>query len=766
MWKESWSRLSKDRKCLLCGLGIILWVSLVSLVLLLPATCRIAAAETAAVIQDVQVEGNQRIEDDAILRVIRAKSGDAYDAARLSDDLEAVYKMGWFDDVRVEVEKSDQGHTVIFTVQEKPTVREVRFSGNVAVEDATLKENIDITTGSILNIFNVRRNIKIIESLYKDKNYHNVKVRFDTEPLENNQANLMFSIEEGKKVRIKTISFDGNHAYDAKTLKKIMETDEKGFFSWLTSSGDLNREELQQDIYRLTAHYQNNGYAKARVGEPEVDYQGEWIYILIKINEGPRFKMGQVDIAGDFIEPEETLYQHLQVTDQEFFNRDVIRQDVLSLTDVYADKGYANADVFPQVRMNEEALSADITFHITKNDPVYFERINIIGNTKTWDKVIRRELKVCEQELYSSKRLKRSVADLYRLDYFEDVKVNPRPGSAPDQMTLDIEVAEKPTGTFTFGGGYSAVDKLYVMASVSERNFFGRGQILELAVQTGGSSRQYSFGFTEPWLFDIPLSAGIDGYKVERDYDYYDRDSTGGALRFGYPLFDYTRGYVKYAYDVSKIDDIDEDVSPYIYSGRSTESSLSLSMVYDSRNRQFNPSEGSRHSITLKYAGLGGNIGFTKLTAETGWYFPLFWGTVGFLHSEGGLIWDRSDKYLPDYERYYLGGINSVRGFDWRDITPVIDDDIEIGGTEFIQFNAEFLFPIIKDAGLVGLFFYDAGNAWADAGDSVSGLRDSVGFGVRWYSPMGPLRLERGYILDPQPDEGSGRWEFSMGGSF
>lgn len=751
--------MKNDKRMRKCGVMMIILA-------LLTGNVAVAQTEATALINQVQVRGNQRIEDDAILRVIRSKAGDALNDTLLSEDLEAIYNMGWFDDVRVEVEKSPEENTVIFIVQEKPTLREIRFSGNVAVDDEKLKENVDISSGSILNIFKVRRNIKIIESLYKDKNYHNVKVSYKIDPLENNQANLAFEIEEGKKVRIKKITFDGNSAYDSKKLKKLMETDEKGFFSWLTSSGDLNREELQQDIYQLTAFYHNSGYAEARIGEPEIEYRGEWIYILIKINEGPRFKMGRIDLAGDFIVPEEELIAHVKVDEEPYYNRDAIRQDVLALTDIYADKGYAHADVFPEIKTDPESLTIDITFHIAKNDPVYFERINIHGNTKTRDKVIRRELKVYEQELYSSKRLKRSVADLFRLDYFEDVKVNPRKGSAEDQMILDIEVVEKPTGTFTFGGGYSAVDKLYVMASVSERNFFGRGQILELAVQTGGTSRQYTFGFTEPWLFDIPLSAGVDLYKMERDYDDYDRESLGGAVRFGYPLVDYTRGYVKYAYDRSDITDISPEASPYIFAGRNEESSVSVSAVYDSRNRQFNPSEGSRHSITLKYAGLGGNIGFTKVTAETGWYFPLFWGTVGFLHAEGGYIEENSDKFLPDYERFYLGGINSVRGFDWRDISPVINKDIEIGGTEFLQFNVEFLFPIIKESGLVGLFFYDAGNAWADEGESVSGLRDSYGFGIRWYSPMGPLRLERGYIIDPRPGEGSGRWEFSMGGSF
>ncbi len=740
-------------------------------------------AADAVLVKEIVVQGNQRIEDDAILRVIQTKKGDAYNEALLSEDLSAIFAMGWFDDARVEVEKGDEGNTVIFIVKEKPTIREIIISGNTIFDDEEINEGIDISTGSILNIYRIRRNIKIIKSLYKEKNYHNVKVAYNIDPLEHNQANLEFNIEEGEKVRIKQITFDGNKAYDSDELQDLMETSEKGFWSWITSSGELNKDELQQDIFKLNAFYQNNGYAEARVAEPEVEYKGQWINILIKISEGPRFKMGHVDLKGDFIYPKEELIKHVNIGKEPYYKRDTIRQDVLALTDLYADLGYAHADIFPEIKPDPETLSIDITFHIKQNEPVYFEKIIIHGNTKTRDKVIRRELRVYEQELYSSKRLKRSVSDLRRLDFFEDIKVKPQKGTAEDQMILDIEVVEKATGTFSFGGGYSGVDGPYVMASVSERNFLGRGQFLETKAQIGGDSNTFSVSFTEPWLFDIPLSAGINAYKSERDYDYYDRDSRGGGVQFGYPVFDYTRGYVGYAYDVSKIDNLsaEGESNPYIkdIEGSNVESGISISLVYDSRNRPFNPSEGSKHRITLQYTGIGGSIGFAKVTAETGWYFPLFWDTVGFLHAEAGYVTRNSGKELPDYDRFYLGGINSVRGFDWREITPRIDtgedyDDgtpitIDIGGTEFVQFNVEYLFPILKDSGLVGLFFYDAGNAWASDDDdakSYSNLRESAGFGIRWFSPMGPLRLERGYILDRKPGEDSGRWEFNIGGSF
>lgn len=734
----------------------------------------VAGAADAVLVNEIVVRENQRIEDDAILRVTQTKIGDEYNKALLSEDLIAIFDMGWFDDVRVEVEKKAAGNTVIFVVKEKPTIREILITGNQVYEEEEINENIDISSGSILNIYRIRRNLKIIETLYREKNYHNVKVKYEINTLEHNQADLEFVIEEGEKVRIKQIIFDGNSAYDSDDLIDLMETSEKGFWSWITSSGDLNKDVLQQDIFKLNAFYQNNGYAEARVADPEIEYEDEWVYIKIKVNEGPRFKMGKVDLQGDFIRPKDVLLESVNINKETYYKRDTIREDVLFLSDIYADKGYAHADVIPEISPDPEKLVVDITFHIKQNEPVYFEKINIHGNTKTRDKVIRRELKVYEQELYSSNRLKRSVSDLHRLDFFEDIKVKPHRGSTKDKVILDIEVVEKPTGTFSFGGGYSGVDGVYVMASVSERNLFGRGQYLETSVQTGGESNQFSVRFTEPWLFDIPLSASINAYKADRDYDDYDRESTGGGFRFGYPVFDYTRGYLGYAYDVSTIDNVSEIASPYILEGRNVESGISTSLVYDSRNKPFNPSNGSKHRITLQYTGIGGNIGFTKITAEAGRYFPLFWGTVGFLHAEAGYVRRNSGKELPDYERFYLGGINSVRGFDWRAISPVIEIDngdggviiTEIGGTEFVQFNVEYLVPIIEDSGLVGLLFFDAGNAWADEGESISGLRESAGFGIRWFSPMGPLRLERGYILDRQPGEGSGRWEFSIGGGF
>lgn len=726
-----------------------------------------ALAAKPVLVKAVKVKGNQRIGADAILRVVQTKPGDVYNPAALSADLKAIYKMGYFSDVRVSVDKAKDGDTVIFTVTERPTIREIDFSGNSVFKAEKLKENIDISSGSILNIYALKRNVMAIETLYKDKNYQNVSVKYKIKDLPHNQADVEFVIHEGEKVRVEKITFDGNHAYSDKILKKQIKTDTAGWFSWLTSSGELNRQTLQQDIIRLSDFYRNHGYAEARVSDPDIVFKKKGIYITIKIHEGPRFTIGKVAFKGDLIFPKEELFKKIGIDQQKYYNQEVLRNDVMTISDMYADKGYARADVYPDITREEKKKVINIVFNIQKNHPIYFQRIEIKGNTKTRDKVIRRELTVFEQERYNASQLKRSVRNLYRLDYFEDVKVKTLPGSSPDKMVLDLDVKEKPTGTFSFGAGYSAVDKLYVMGSVSERNFLGRGQILQLSVQTGGVSRNYSASFTEPWLFDIPLSMTVDAYSAYRDYDYYERHSTGGDLQFGYPIFDYTRAYIAYGYDNSRVTSVQTGYQYLIAAGRLTESSVTVGLVYDSRDRAINPTEGSYNRLSLQYAGLWGNVGFEKLTGEAGHYFPLFWGTVFFLHTEAGYVHEVSGKYLPDYEKFYLGGINSLRGFDWHGVSAYDANGNPIGGDKYIQGNAEFIFPIIKKAGLMGVGFYDTGNVYKKgASFDLGNLRRSAGFGIRWFSPLGPIRLERGYILDRKKGESSGRWEFAIGGAF
>ncbi len=729
-----------------------------------------------AVISEIIITGNKRIEVDAIERYIKSKPGDVYLPSRLSSDLKSIYSMGYFEDIRIEAKDMPAGKRITFQVKEKSTIRYIRYKGNRVYDDEEIDEALNLKSGSILNIFAIQNNIIRIEDLYKEKNYHNVTVQYEIEELDNNQGDLRFIIKEGKKIKVERIRFVGNQVYTQKELKKVIKTNERGIWSWVTGSGELDKEKLSQDTTKLRNYYHNNGFIQAKVAKPEVEYLTDMIYITFKIEEGSKYRVGQVSVGGDLISPEEELLSQLKITQKEFYSRETVRNDLLTLTDLYSDQGYAYADIYPRIQRDEERLNVDIEYVVKQGKKVYFESIIISGNNKSRDKVIRRELKVYEQELYSGKALKRSVRNLYRLDFFEDVKVDTVAGENDDEIILKIDVVEKPTGNFMFGGGYSSVDYGYLMASVAQNNLFGRGQKLQLKAMLSERTRNYTLSFTEPYLFDTRISAGFDIYDQEREYDDYDRGSQGGRVRLGYKLIDYTRLFWSYSYEVSEVSDIEEDAPNSIqeieddFGGELITSSTKVTLRYDSRDRAFNPTEGTLDSISVEYAGLGGDVGFTKYEGRSGWFFPLFWGTVGMLHARGGYVHDNDGgDILPDYELFYLGGMHSVRGFDWRDISSEDENGDDVGGNRFVQFNVEWVVPLLNDAGVMAVFFFDAGNVFGedDELDMNDPTREGGGAGIRWYSPLGPLRLEYGWILDPRGSEDTeGRWEFSVGSLF
>ena len=735
-------------------------------------------------IAEIRIEGNQRIEADAIRRLIKTSSGDIYSVKALSDDLKSVFAMGYFDDVRIEADDVSDGKTVVFRVTEKPTVRRVRIEGNRVHDDEKILENLTIKTGSILNIYQIQNNIKRIEELYKEKNYHNVRVEYEVVERPNNQADIKFIITEGEKILVRNIIFVGNRGFDDKALKDQIATSEKGFFSFFTQSGELDTEELNQDVAKLEGFYHNNGYIKARVGEPLVEFKKDGIDITIKIQEGSRFRVGTIDIQGDLIFPREKLFEKIKLNEEEYYNRTVLRNDLLALSDLYANKGFAHVDINPRIKEDPERLVVDIVYDIRKGDLVYFEEIIITGNTKTRDKVIRRQLKVYEQGLFSQARLKRSVRNLYRLDYFEDVQVNTVQGSTPDKMVLKIDVKEKSTGQFSVGGGYSNTEKLFFVGSVSQRNLFGRGHILNLKAELGSKTTRFSIGFTEPWLFDIPLTAGFRLYNWESEFNAYKRDSRGGSITLGYPIYPDTRGSISLVHDNARIEITDENGAPdsikeldALFGGsRIITNSVIPTIRYDTRDRIFSPTQGANHRISLEYAGLGGDIGFTKIDGSLAQYVPLYWKFVFYARVKGGVVNENSGFVLPDYEKFYLGGFGSIRGFEQDEIQPRDENGNVVGGDRYAVGTVELIRPLAETLGLDGFVFFDMG-AVVDSDPETNKdpktrsinsetLRESVGFGFRWNSPMGPIALAYGRKLDPRENETKGNWEFALGGVF
>lgn len=735
--------------------------------------------QVAGVVQidSIEVRGNKRIEKAAVLAAIQSREGDKLDQDVLDEDLRTVYKMGYFTDVNIEVEDAEEGKLVIFNVTEKPSIGGIVFKGNEEFDDDELQGETGIKPFAILNRSEVTQSVNRLQEFYRQKGYHNVHIRESIEERSDNEVSVIYEIAEGDKVYIKRIEFVGNEEFDDDDLKDLMETSEKGVLSWFTKSGLLDQKMLEFDLHKITSFYHNHGYIRARTGEPEITYEEEQqgLTVTIEVIEGPQYGVDEVDVTGDLILDQDELLGKLKIQEEEYFNREVVRVDAMALEELYANKGFAYADVDPRITQDDEARNVDVTYVVSKDVKVRFERINITGNDVTRDKVIRRELKAIEGETYNHEALQRGTRNLHRLGFFEEVDVQTEEGSAKDQMVVNVRVKEQPTGSFSAGAGYSSYDSVMGMVQVTERNLFGYGQKLSVAAKLGGRSQQFDIDFTEPWFMGRPITAGVNVFKWEREYNEYTKDSMGGSFRFLFPIGidkDYTRGLVQYEYEDADVSEIDRDAATVIQdmAGRTVKSSITLGLQRDSRDHSFNTTEGSMNRISYEWAGgfLGGDSAFSKIELRSGWYFSLFQDTVLHLRGQWGWVKGRSGGRLPLYEKFYLGGGDTVRGFEYADISPkdpVTGD--AIGGEKMMAYTIEYRVPLLKEQGIVGTLFFDTGNAYAeDESYSFGDMRRAVGGGIRWYSPFGPLRIEYGWKLDREEDEDSGNWEFSVGGTF
>ncbi|MBI5558105.1 MAG: outer membrane protein assembly factor BamA [Deltaproteobacteria bacterium] len=723
-------------------------------------------------IAKIEISGNTRIDSGAILRHIQNRAGDPYNPAQLRDDLKNIYKMGYFDDVQIKVDDSGEGKNVTFLVKEKEVVGSVNISGEEDVKAEDIREVITVSANTILNPQELKNSTENIRKLYKEKGYYETEVTTKLTYPEKERVNILFEVKEGSKIYVKEIIIHGNKSFASDEIKKTLTTSTKTWLSWITEAGLLKRDILNQDASRISAFYQNHGFIEALVGDPEVEQKGEWLYVTFNITEGDRYKVGVLDITGDLIEDKATLTAMTTLGDEKYFNRQVLRDDVLKLTDYYASKGYAFAEVEPQVDKNTAEKRVDVTLHVSKGDLVHINRIIIKGNTRTRDKVIRRAMLVDEKSLYDATALKKSTERLQQLDFFEDVNITPEPTADEDDlMDVIVELKEKATGTFSIGAGYSSVDGLLFMSDITQHNFLGRGQSVSLQANLGGSNTHYNLSFTEPHLNDSKLAFGFDVYHWTRDFDDYDKQSIGTALRFSYPIVEEWRVFTTWAYDDSELSDVSDNASQIIRDSMdiNTTHSVTLGLSRDTRNRRYNPTKGSLNSVSAKKAGsiLGGDSAFTKYEASTSWYFPFIWDNVIHVKGSAGYVAEDEEGKLPVYEKFYLGGLSTMRGFENGDISPrdpVTNE--KIGGEKMAYMNLEYIFPLVKDMGLNALVFYDLGNSVRDSVSLTDDLRSSAGFGFRWLSPMGPLRLEWGYNIDPKDDEDQSLWDFSIGGQF
>ncbi len=714
----------------------------------------------------VEFKGNRKIEASAINQVLKSAPGNILTDADLSADIKAIFKMGYFDDVTAEVTDVAEGKAITFVVVEKPMITEIRIQGNKALKKDDIEGAMSVRNRQTVNPEKLKTDMEKIKALYDGKGFYNAEIRYTIEKAGERDVQIIVSIVENEKLFIRGISFEGNRTFTTKELKNMMTTNEWGIFHFFTDSGLLKKDQLKQDVGKLNAFYLNNGFINAQIGEPVITYDRDGIRVKIPISEGKQFRVGKVAITGDELAtPRADLLAKLQIRKKDFYDREAIMKDMDTLTQACNDEGYASADVVPRTEPQEKTQTVDVTYEINKAKLVYFNRINIIGNNKTRDNVIRRQLSVVEGDLYSRTKLKDSYMALNQLHYFEEIDFQSEKGPDETLTDVNIHVKEKPTGMFSIGAGYSALDHAMVSAQVSQQNLFGRGQTLSLKASVGSISTLYDISFTEPWLFDMPLWSKFDLWNLYREYDSYNLDSKGFGATFGYPLYRYVTGYVGYRLSLDNVKDILNTASYYIkkQAGETTSSGVSVTLTRDSTDDPIFPSTGSKNSASVEYTGgpLLGDVSYTRYGAASSWFFPLPLDTVVGVRGRIGYMQPNEGKEVPIFERYYLGGINSLRGLrDVGPIDPATGDPI--GGLTMLTFNVDYIFPLIKNAGMKGVLFFDTGNSW-ESGYHLGDMRRTAGIGIRWYSPIGPLRLEWGYVLDRKENESTNRWEFAIG---
>jgi len=726
-------------------------------------------------IGDVVVRGNKRIESAAILNAIATKAGDVLDNDRTDADIRSIFKLGQFRDVQVSTEPGSKGLVLVYSVIEKPIIREILFEGNKELKQDKLLEGLPLRRNAVFSQRDLDAAVAKVKKQYQDEGYYLAEVTPQVVQRSTTEYLITLQVVEGNKIRIDTINFEGNTAFSPRKLRGVMETKEEWFMSWLTGAGTYKEEVLKNDALLIADHYMNNGYINVKVGEPQIKLSEdrESLVVNIAITEGDQYRIGSIAFAGDILYPEKEIREKLKSESGELFSRANLRADIGTLTDMTADKGYAFNNVNPQTKQDQEKKLLDLTFDVEKGELVYIERISIAGNSKTRDKVARRELRLLEGELYSATGFKRSKQNLMNTGYFEEANVATTKGSAANKLNVNVDLKEKATGAFTIGGGYSSLDGLIFQGSVSQSNFLGLGLKANVSAAIGGSSNTYSVGLTDPYFLDSKWTLGADLYRSEREWDDYYLRRTGFDIKAGYPISDYVGTFLMYKYEIKDVYEYtdawkqahDQYGNDLYQIGQSTTSAIYASITHNNTDYHFDPSTGMVNTLSLEYAGLGGDNKYVRETLDNTIYYPLWWKFVVSTKLVLGAVQEAGGK-VPLDERFYLGGIGTLRGYEARTVGERDQFGNYIGGEKELFGNVELKFPLLSEFGIKGVAFFDYGNAW-DGGFKPPKLLMSYGGGIRWASPMGPLRLEYGIPINPNPGESkSGRFEFAMGSMF
>jgi len=777
-------------------------------------------------IRTITIDGVRRVDPDDVLGELRLRQGQICSDDDVARDARTLWNQDLFDDIVIEARRNGDGVDVVITLTERPVIASIEFEGNDEVDDDDLDEEVTLTEGSIVAIPTIREQLQKIRDKYAEEGYFLAQVDYElrSRDNDNNEVDVVFRIREGVETVVRSVRFVGNDHIDADDLQGVMETHETSFFSFLTSNDNYQQASFDDDLTRIQAYYYDEGYLGMTTGRPRVELSPDrhYVDITIPVEEGPRFRIGRLtvtetDAEGNEVEtlvPREELLTSLGVESGDWFSRTRLVEALQGLTRRYRDAGYANADLAPQTEVDTDRRIVDLEIHIERGPIVFIERIEIAGNTKTRDSVIRREILLFEGMRYNQTLLERSRVNIMALGYFANVNVSESEGSRPGYIVLNVEVEERPTGTFQVGAGFSSLEQFILTAQIDQQNLFGRGHALSLNLQLSGIRQLAQLSFVEPWFLGTMWSLSADVARTNRQTAVFARNSTSAGLGFGHPIYDrrlrfnvgYRIEHVSIGASTGGIGGLSAGqafnayrqlaLSNLFLAGRT--STVRFGFSWDSRNNRQRPTNGVYASYSAEVADriFGSENTYIRQNA----FFRLYkqiWGPFTFrMNVEGGLITSRLPRGVPIYERYYLGGIYNVRGFGFNSLGPrgVLsaspDPDAEVngrgiplGGNFQAFYQLEIEFTILESAGIRGVIFTDGGNTWNLEGnlgqspstgnpyasvDSVDlwRIRQSAGFGFRWFSPMGPLRFEWGIPFARRSGEKPIDFQFTIGSSF
>ncbi|KPF86551.1 hypothetical protein IP70_07880 [alpha proteobacterium AAP38] len=739
------------------------------------------------IIREIRVEGSQRIEGATVQSYLTVRPGDNFDPDKIDQSLKSLFATGLFADVSIRRE----GGVMLVQVVENPIINRIAFEGNKRIKTEDINPEVQLRPRTVYTRTRVQNDVERIQELYRRKGRFAARIEPKIVQLEQNRVDLIFEIEEGQMTGVQAINFVNNNVFDDDELREIMITKESRWWRFLSSNDNYDPERLRYDQEQVRRFYLRNGYADFKVltSVAELTPDREEFFITMTVDEGKRYKFGKIEIQSEIPDIDVTpLYEAINAYSGEWYNGDKIEESITALTNRLGDLQYAFIDIDPLLERNQEDQTINLVFELKESPRVFVERVDIVGNYNTLDKVIRREMLLVEGDPFSVSKVKRSEQRIKDLGYFLDsgVEVKTEEGSSRDQSVITVEVEEQPTGEIQLGAGYSSTDGALLDFSIRQRNLLGKGQDLRLSTLLSSRSFEVDLGFTEPYFLDRDLAAGVDLFRVvrdNRDTISYDLESTGVVLRAGYPLSEKLRQRISYSLVQNKIDNIYFGSSLFLQDqlGTTITSSVESQLLYDERDSKIEPTSGFYGLWSVEFAGVGGDTRYLRNRITAGQYWEPFEEVVLGLTTEAGYIWGMG-KDLRINDRFFIGG-DTLRGFEIGGIGPRNVPDPNnpensdaLGGTIFSRASLELTtkLGLPDELGVKAHAFYDAGTLTAaketpgvgDVFRDSNKVRMSAGVGVSWKSPFGPIRLDLAYPIAKEPYDQTETLKFSFGTRF